>query len=92
MSLPTNGSVRSLSFHPDGVRLAVLTDGERAVRWWHLDRLRDSLKQLNLAGGLEVIARLQLPPPPRKPVPVEPLQVKPPGVHGLKTDLSLQRR
>ncbi len=47
------GPVRSVAFHPDGVRLFVLLERERAVRVWHLDRLRARLEPLGLAVGLE---------------------------------------
>jgi serine/threonine protein kinase/WD40 repeat protein len=53
MTLPTPGSVRSLAFHPDGMRLFVLLDRERSVRVWHLDRLCERLTQLGLGAGLE---------------------------------------
>ncbi|MFO0845490.1 MAG: WD40 repeat domain-containing protein [Gemmataceae bacterium] len=46
-------SLRGLSF--DGRRLAVLLAGERGVRVWHLDRLRQRLVELGLGAGLEVL-------------------------------------
>jgi WD40 repeat protein len=42
------GPVMGLQFHPEGRRLAVLVQGEKAIRVWHLDRLRDRLNQLGL--------------------------------------------
>jgi WD40 repeat protein len=58
LSLRLPGAVRWLAFHPDGVRLFVLLDGERGVRVWHLDRLRARLDEINLGSGLEVIEPL----------------------------------
>jgi WD40 repeat protein len=42
------GPVIGLQFHPGGQRLAVLVQGERAVRVWHLERLRERVGQLGL--------------------------------------------
>jgi WD40 repeat protein len=53
LTLYQPAAVRWLAFHPDGVRLFVLLDGERAVRVWHLDRLRAALADLGLGDGLE---------------------------------------
>jgi WD40 repeat protein len=50
MTLPMPAPVRWLAFHPDGVRLFVLLERERAVRVWHLDRLRDRLRHLGLGA------------------------------------------
>jgi hypothetical protein len=38
--------VIGLRFHPDGKKLAVAMQGERAVRVWDLDRLREQLDAL----------------------------------------------
>jgi WD40 repeat protein len=54
--------VRWLGFHPDGVRLYVLLEGERAVRIWHLDRLRDRLTETGLGADLEIVQPRALPP------------------------------
>lgn len=48
MTFPCSGPVQQVSFHPDGRRLAFLVQNERAVRIWHLDRLRARLKEANL--------------------------------------------
>src|SRR5262249_16885030 len=40
LTLRFPAAVTEVRFHPDGCRLAVLVRGERAVRIWHLDRLR----------------------------------------------------
>ncbi len=54
--------VRWLGFHPDGVRLYVLLEGERALRVWHLDRLRDRLTETGLGAGLEIVQARPLSP------------------------------
>jgi WD40 repeat protein/tRNA A-37 threonylcarbamoyl transferase component Bud32 len=48
LTLRMPGPVRSLAFHPDGVRLFVLLERETALRVWHLDRLRARLDSLGL--------------------------------------------
>jgi WD40 repeat protein len=48
MALPSPGPVVSISFSPDGSRLAMLVQGERTVRIWHMDRLRDRLARMGL--------------------------------------------
>jgi WD40 repeat protein len=63
LTLRQSAPVRWLAFHADGVRLFVLLDGERAVRVWHLDRLRERLAELNLGAGLEEIQPTSLPSP-----------------------------
>jgi WD40 repeat protein len=87
MSLPMPGPVRWLGFHPDGVRLFVLLDRERAVRVWHLDGLRERLTSLGLGTGLGAIKRAELPPavvpPPFCPPPAE----APEGPNGLRAEL-----
>jgi WD40 repeat protein/serine/threonine protein kinase len=40
--------VVSICFSPSGKQLAVLIQRERAVRIWHLDRLREQLRQMDL--------------------------------------------
>jgi WD40 repeat protein len=52
MTLPATGPVRGLSFFPDGRRLMVIVEKERAVRIWHLDRLDTLLGRLGLSSGL----------------------------------------
>jgi WD40 repeat protein len=48
VTLPATGTVRQVAFTPDGKGLAVLVHNERAVRMWHLDRLNDALKGMDL--------------------------------------------
>jgi WD40 repeat protein len=87
MTLPMPGPVRWLAFHADGVRLFVLIDGERAVRVWHLDRLRARLDELGLGADLDGIDRVELPPavvPPALPSP--PVEA-PKGANGLRAEL-----
>jgi hypothetical protein len=62
LTLRQPAGVRWLGFHRDGVRLFVLLDRERAVRVWHLDRLRARLSALGLGVGLEAIEAKTLPP------------------------------
>src|SRR5262249_49244619 len=56
------GTVQALRFHPDGDRLAVVVQGERAARVWHLGLLRRRLAEMGLAGGWPSPA----PPSPRR--------------------------
>jgi hypothetical protein len=62
LALPMPAPVRWLAFPPDGLRLYVLLDHERAVRVWHLDRLRERLTTLGLAAGLPGMERAELLP------------------------------
>ena len=87
LTLHTPAAVRWLAFHPDGVRLFVLLDRERAVRVWHLDRLRDRLAELGLANGLEVIEPVPVPPPVTEPLPTPPVEEPAPGPNGLRAEL-----
>ncbi|HYH64409.1 MAG TPA: protein kinase [Urbifossiella sp.] len=48
LTLHTGGDVRKLALSPDGTRLTMLIDGERAVRRWRLDLLRAELRALGL--------------------------------------------
>jgi WD40 repeat protein len=48
LTLRQPGPVIGMRFHPDGQQLAVLVQGEKAVRVWHLDRLRKRLDQMGL--------------------------------------------
>jgi serine/threonine protein kinase/WD40 repeat protein len=48
LTFRTAGPVRSLAFTPCGAELAVLLERERAVRVWHLDRLRERFAQLGI--------------------------------------------
>jgi hypothetical protein len=48
LTLHFGNGVRQVCFSPDGTKLAVLVQNERAVRLWHLDRLRGRLEQMNL--------------------------------------------
>ena len=43
-----SGPLASVRFSHDARKLAVLIDGETAVRIWHLDRLRQQLAELSL--------------------------------------------
>src|SRR5262249_2464799 len=63
LTLRQPAAVRWLAFHPDGVRLFVLLERERAVRVWHLDRLRQQLSGLGLGKGLEAVEARALPKP-----------------------------
>jgi WD40 repeat protein len=95
LTLRTSAPVRWLAFHPDGVRLFVLLDQERAVRVWHLDRLRTRLDALGLGRDLELLEPAPLPPPvpvARPPDPVVDAPKGPNGLHGeLFADMHLQR-
>jgi WD40 repeat protein len=86
LTLRHGGPVRGLALGADGVTLAVLIDGERGVRLWRLDRLRERLAALGLADGLEAIPQTPraLPggPPPAE-VPVEAAD----GPRGLRAEL-----
>lgn len=48
VTLPAGSAVTSLCFSPDGKNLAVVIQGERAVRVWHLERLKARLEALGL--------------------------------------------
>jgi WD40 repeat protein len=49
LTLPLpSGAAISVRFSPDGTKLAMLVQNERAMRIWHLDRLRARLAQMNL--------------------------------------------
>ena len=48
LTLREPGPVDAVSFSADGKRLAVLVHGERAVRVWRLDLLRQSLSEMGL--------------------------------------------
>jgi eukaryotic-like serine/threonine-protein kinase len=48
LTFRTAATVRSLAFSADGAALAVLLERERAVRVWHLDRLRERFAQLGV--------------------------------------------
>jgi WD40 repeat protein len=87
MTLPMPGPVRWLAFHPEGARLFVLLDGERVVRVWHLDRLRERLIALRLGGGLEAIEAHALPPAAALPPPAPPVTESPEGPNGLRAEL-----
>jgi WD40 repeat protein len=86
MTLPFPSPVRWLCFHPDGVRLFVLLNGEKAVRVWHLDRLGSKMAELGLADGLEKLEAQAL-PPATAATPVVPVLVPPDGPNGLRTEL-----
>jgi serine/threonine protein kinase/WD40 repeat protein len=83
--------VRWLAFHPDGVRLFVLLDRERAVRVWHLDRLRARLTELALGEDLEGIEGRALPPAVPEPPPAPPVAVLAEGPNGLRAELFADR-
>jgi hypothetical protein len=91
LTLRQCAAVRWLGFHPDGVRLFVLLDGERAVRVWHLDRLRSRLTELKLGAGLEEIEPTSLPSPHgREGLGVRgkpPVTTPPEGPNGLRAEL-----
>jgi WD40 repeat protein len=48
LTFRTAAPVRSLAFAADGANLAILLERERAVRVWHLDRLRERFAQLDI--------------------------------------------
>jgi len=48
LALPHPGPVKQIQFHPDGKRLGVLVQDERAVRVWNLDKLREELDRIGL--------------------------------------------
>jgi hypothetical protein len=52
LTLRAGGGVRKVAVSSDGRLLTVLIDGERAVRRWRLDRLREALAALGLDPGL----------------------------------------
>jgi WD40 repeat protein len=52
LTLRTGGGVRKVAVSTDGQLLTVLVDGERAVRRWRLDHLRNELTALGLELGL----------------------------------------
>src|SRR5262249_14788346 len=54
------GTVQALRFHPDGDRLAVVVQGEKAARLWHLGLLRRRHGEMGLTEGW---------PPPASPTP-----------------------
>jgi WD40 repeat protein len=86
LTLPLPRAVRAVAFAPDGVRLAVVCEGERAVRIWHLDRLRDRLSALGLAEPLAGPTPQPVPPAP-PPSRSPPAREPPRGPHGLRTEL-----
>jgi WD40 repeat protein len=53
LTLEMPAPVQRLVVSPDGRRLAVLVEGERAARVWHLDQLRLELDRLGLSLGGE---------------------------------------
>jgi WD40 repeat protein len=48
LTFRTAGPIRSLAFTADGTALAILLERERAVRVWHLDRLRERFAQFGI--------------------------------------------
>jgi WD40 repeat protein len=52
LTLAVLGPVRRISIVPDGSQLALLGEGERAVRLWHLHRLAVELADLGLSLNL----------------------------------------
>jgi WD40 repeat protein len=46
-----------LAFHPDGVRLFGLLEGERSIRVWHLDRLEEHFNAQDIGIGLKKVER-----------------------------------
>jgi WD40 repeat protein len=87
LTLRQAAPVRWLAFHPDGVRLFVLLDGERAVRVWHLDLLRARLAELNLDRGLETVEARPLPAAAPQAPATPPVREEPDGPNGLKAEL-----
>jgi hypothetical protein len=48
LTLHFGNPVVQVGFHPDGKKLGVLVYNDRAVRIWHIDRLRERLARLGL--------------------------------------------
>jgi hypothetical protein len=48
LSIPVGRIVQGVFPSPDGARLAVLLAGDRAVRVWNMERLRQRLDELGL--------------------------------------------
>jgi WD40 repeat protein len=86
LTLRQPAAVSWLAFHPDGVRLFVLLEGERAVRVWHLDRLGERVGGLGLATELEAIKARPLPQSVPAPAPARHMEA-PEGPNGLKAEL-----
>jgi serine/threonine protein kinase/WD40 repeat protein len=86
LTLPMPAPVRALAFHPDGARLFVLLDKERAVRVWRLDRLARRLTALGLGDGLPSFEPADLPPAADLPKPTPPVRDEPAGPNGLKEE------
>jgi hypothetical protein len=78
--------VRSLAFHPDGARLGILCDDDRAVRIWDLSQFRARLQELGQAAELDSCLQKKplapAPPPPTSPS--EPIPLPP--SRGLRGD------
>jgi WD40 repeat protein/tRNA A-37 threonylcarbamoyl transferase component Bud32 len=87
LTLPAPRPVRAVTFAPDGVRLGVLCEGERAVRVWHLDRLRARLADMGLAEGLPAFAPRPVPPPVLEATPPTAPEESPRGPNGLRAEL-----
>jgi hypothetical protein len=87
LTLPTAGTVHWLQFHPDGTKLFVLAEGERAVRVWRLDRLEASLKPLGVGLGVDAVVPLDVPPAAPTNPPPPPLVEKPAGPNGLRMEM-----
>jgi hypothetical protein len=92
LRLPMPKPVRWLAVHPDGVRLLVLLDHERAVRVWHLDRLTARLNGLGLGREGDGLERFRTAKPllpitvlPEKFVPA--VTPSPKGPNGLRAEL-----
>jgi WD40 repeat protein len=77
--------IRSLAFHPDGVRLGILCDSDRAIRIWDLSRFLDRLRVLG--HGEEFESCLQKKPLPTPRPAIHPPVLDPfPPVQGLRGD------
>jgi len=87
LTLPQPGPVRWLAFHPDGARLFVVLDRDRAVRVWHLDHLFARLTEMGLGADLEPIQKAPLQAPAAAPSPPSPVTEAARGPNGLKAEL-----
>jgi WD40 repeat protein len=87
LTLRQPAPVRGLAFHPDGARLFVLVEGERAVHVWHLDQLFDRLAELGLGADLGSIRPAPLPPPAPGVAAAAPDTEAPRGPQGLKAEV-----
>jgi WD40 repeat protein/tRNA A-37 threonylcarbamoyl transferase component Bud32 len=87
LTLRMGGPVQALAFAPEGRRLGVLVEGERAVRLWDLERLWERLNALVSTAPLPLLPSLPKSAPLTPPVLAAPTEDPPRGPHGLKAEL-----